>query len=146
MALVGTSLTVKPYSALYTSQVLDADIVVSSTTRQGRTETVLDFYGGDGVYSRDFETAFSWPISQGTILYVWQPTIIDKPEDTYNRATDWIECGGATGFVQGVLVEADSFNVKKQFQLFAREALPANASVQTKGICREGGVSGKAFA
>ncbi len=141
MALVGTSLQVKPYSALYTSLVIDANIAVSSSTREGRTETVLDFNGGDGVYSRDFETAFSWPISEGTVLYVWQPTIIAKPENTYDRATDWIECGGATGFVQGVLIEADSFNVKKQFQLQDSDTL----AFHPLNECPIGGGGGIAF-
>src|ERR1700734_2644056 len=117
MALVGTSLQVKCYTALYTSQVADADTTVSSSTLQGRTESVLDFNQGDGIYSRDLGTSFSWPISAGTILYTWQPTIIPKPENTYNRATDWIECGGGTGFVQGIIIEADTFNATKVFQL-----------------------------
>lgn len=119
MSTVGTSLTVNCYTALYTSQVNNADIVVSSTTLQGRTETVLDFNGGDGVYARDFEAVFSWPISQGTILYTFQPSIIGKPENTYDRATDWMPLapGGGAGFCQGILVEADTFNVPKVFQL-----------------------------
>lgn len=117
MALVGSSLQVKPYTALYTSQVSDANIVVSSSNLQGRVESVLDFYQGVGIESRDLETAFSWTISTGTILYTWQPSFIENPENTNNRATDWIECGGATGFVQGIVIEADSSNVTKVFQL-----------------------------
>lgn len=119
MALIGTSLSAEVYTALYTSQVSDGVISVSSSNLQGRTETVLDFNAGEGVNSRDFETAFSWPISKGTILYVWQPTIIPFPENTYNRATDWMPCaaGGGAGFVQGILIEADTFNVPKVFQL-----------------------------
>lgn len=119
MAIVGASLEVAPFIALYTSQVVDADISVSSSTLQGRTETVLDFKHGDGINARDFETAFSWPISAGTILYVWQPSVIQFPENTYNRATDWMECGpgGAAAFVQGILIEADTFNAAKVFQL-----------------------------
>lgn len=118
MALIGAGLQARVYTALYTSQVSDANIVVSSSILQGRTETVLDFYGGDGVYSRDLETAFSWNIAAGTILYTWQPSIIPKPETTYNRATDWLD-GGSPGakLWQGFVIEADSFNVKKQFQL-----------------------------
>jgi hypothetical protein len=77
--IVGSSLSVKPYVALYTSQVIDANITASSSTAQGRTETVLDFNSGDGVYARDLATAFSWPISAGTILYTWQPTLVELP-------------------------------------------------------------------
>lgn len=117
MALIGTSLTVKPYTALYTSQVSDAVISVSSSTAQGRTETVLDFNAGEGVNTRDFEAVFSWPISQGTVLYVWQPSIVPFPENTYNRASDWMPMGGGAAFCQGVIIEADTFNVPKVFQL-----------------------------
>lgn len=119
MAIVGASLSVIPYTALYTSVVPDDVISVSSSTLQGRTETVIDMNSGDGVNSRDFETAFSWPISAGTILYVWQPTVIPFPENTFNRATDWMPLApqGGAGFCQGILVEADTFNVPKVFQL-----------------------------
>jgi len=119
MAIVGTSLTVKPYTALYTSQVPDAQITVSSSTSQGRTETVLDFTPSPtdvGINTRDFETLFSWPISQGTILFVWQPSIVPFPENIYDRASDWIDLGAAK-FVQGYSIMADSFNVPKTFQL-----------------------------
>jgi hypothetical protein len=125
--IVGASLSVKPYTALYTSQVLDANIVVSSTNIEGRTESVLDFNSVDGIFSRDFATAFSWPISAGTILYTWQPTLIELPENTYNRSTDWIECGGGTGFVQGILIEADTFNATKVFQLQDSDTLAFHA-------------------
>jgi len=130
MALVGSSLQVNPYTALYTSLVPDTEITVSSSTAQGRTETVLDFQtstSGDGINTRDFETLFSWPISQGTVLFTWQPTVVPRPEDSFNRATDWIECGGANGFVQGVIIEADSSNVKKQFQLQDSDTLGIHA-------------------
>lgn len=111
------SLTITPYTALYTNQVSDANIQTGVSTRQGRKEIVLDFNGGDGLFYRDFETAFSWPLSSETILYTWQPSLLELPEDTYNRVTDWIEIGGANGLVQGILVEADTFNVPKVFQL-----------------------------
>ena len=90
MALIGTSLQAKVYTALYTNLIADANISVSSSTLQGRTESVLDFNSGDGINARDLETAFSWPISQGTILYVWQPSWINFPENSYDRNSDWI--------------------------------------------------------
>lgn len=118
MALVGVSLQAAVYTALYTNQVSDAVIVVSNSNLQGRTESVLDFNQGQGVNARDLSTAFSWPISQGTILYVWQPSWIDFPENSYNRNSDWMPvAGGGAGFVQGILIEADTFNVPKVFQL-----------------------------
>ena len=134
MALVGVSLQVKPYSALYTKVVPDADIVVSSTNLQGRTETILDLYAGDGLYSRDISTAFSWPISQGTILYVWQPSLIGKPENIYDRASDWTDAGTPQAkFIQGYTIEADSFNVPKTFQLQSGDDQSIHSLVEIPG-------------
>ena len=117
MALIGNSLQANVYTALFTNQISDGLISVSSSNLQGRTETVLDFNSGYGINSRDIETAFSWPISAGTVLYTWQPSVEAYPENTYDRATPWIECGGGTGFVQGIIIEADTFGVTKVFQL-----------------------------
>jgi hypothetical protein len=139
MALVGTSLNVEVYTALYTSQVSDSVISVSSSTAQGRTESVLDFNQGEGVNSRDLESAFSWPISQGTILYVWQPSWINFPENSYDRNSDWMPvAGGAAGFVQGIIIEADTFNVPKIFQLQDSDTLSFHT-------LNEVGISGIAF-
>jgi hypothetical protein len=118
VALIGTSLQAKVYSALYTNQISDSVISVNSSTTQGRVETVLDFNAGEGINSRDLSTAFSWPISQRTILYTWQPSWINFPENSYDRNSDWITvAGGAAGFCQGILVEADTFGATKVFQL-----------------------------
>ncbi len=118
MAVVGVGLQIKPYTALYTNLIVDANISVASSTAQGRTETVLDFFQGEGVNARDFECAFSWNISQGTILYVFQPSVVQFPENTFDRASDWIPvAGGSAGFCQGILVEADTFGATKVFQL-----------------------------
>jgi hypothetical protein len=118
MAVIGTGLSAKVYSALYTSQVSDASIVVSNSTTQGRTESVLDFNAGDGVESRDFETAFSWTISAGTILYTWQPTVIENPENTYNRATDWDNAGiPGNKLIRGFVLEMNTLGNAKAIQV-----------------------------
>jgi hypothetical protein len=125
------SLTIKPYVALYSTLIADANITVGQSTREGRTEIVLDFNSGDGLYYRDFETSFSWPLSSDTILFTWQPTLISLPENTYNRATDWLDAG-STGakWVQGILIEADSFNVAKVFQLQDSDTLAFHPLVE----------------
>ena len=120
------SLTITPYTALYTSVVPDAAINVGTSTLQGRVAVVLDFNAGDGLYSADLEIAFSWPLSAGTELYTWQPTLIEQPENTYNRPTDWIDCGG-TGFIQGIVVEANTANLTKVFQLQDSDTLGFHA-------------------
>jgi len=129
VALIGTSLSAKVYTALYTSQLSDADISVSSSNLQGRTDSVLDFNSGRGINARDIETAFSWPISQGTVLYTWQPTFELYPENTYDRATPWVDFGSAK-YIQGYTIMADSFNVPKFFQLESGDDLSVHSFVE----------------
>jgi hypothetical protein len=118
------ALTITPYTALYTSPVLDANIVASENTVEGRNAVVLDFNAGDGLYSRDIGCAFSWPIPSSNVLYEWQPSLIPMPEGVYNRPGDWDD-GGTPGakFIQGVIVDADSFNVAKTFALQSSDDL-----------------------
>lgn len=129
MALIGTSLQAAVYTALYGTQVSDGVISVSSSTLQGRTETVLDFNSGRGVNSRDLETAFSWPISQGTVLYTWQPSVELYPENTYDRASPWVDFVSAK-FVQGYSLMADTFDVPKFFQLESGDDLSVHPLVE----------------
>jgi len=121
MALIGTSLTVKPYVALYTSQVPDGEITVSSSTSQGRTETILDFApaaADSGINTRDFECSFSWPISQGTILYTWQPSIQPYPESTFDRATRFDDAGNpGNKLIRGFILELNTFGNPKAIQV-----------------------------
>ena len=121
------TITISPYTALYTALVSEANMTAGVSTLEGRTENVIDFNLGEGLYARDFETAYSWPIAPGIVLYSWQPTLIEQPENTYNRATDWIECGGGTGFVQGIIIEADTFGATKVFQLQDSDTLQFHA-------------------
>ena len=110
------SLTITPSTALYTAPVNDAIINAYESVQEGRHAIVLDFNQGGGLYARDLGTIFQWPTQSGTILYVWQPSIIAMPEGIYGRATDWLDSGGAK-FIQGVIIEADSFNTPKTFFL-----------------------------
>lgn len=112
------SLTITPATALYTAPVNDAQINAYESVQEGRHAIVLDFNSGGGLYARDLGTIFQWPTNIGTVLDVWQPSIIPMPEGVYGRATDWID-GGTPGakFIQGIIVEADSFNTPKTFFL-----------------------------
>ncbi len=112
------SLTITPATALYTAPVNDGIINAYETVNEGRHAIVLDFNAGAGIYARDLGTIFQWPTTVGTILYVWQPSIIPQPESIYGRATDWNEGGGSGAkFVQGVMVTANSFGNPKTFFL-----------------------------
>jgi hypothetical protein len=112
------TLNVAPATALYTDIIPNTQINSYETTNEGRQAIVLDFNSGDGLYSRDLGTIFSWNLSSRTVLWVWQPSIIPMPEGVYGRATDWDD-GGSPGnkFIQGVMVAADSFGNPKTFFL-----------------------------
>lgn len=116
------SLTITPSIGLYTSPVSDGVIVASEKTDQGRNQIVLDFNGGDGLYSRDLGTIFQWPTLVGTVLRRWQPTLLPQPETIFSRATPWDD-GGIPGakFIQGYMVSADSYNVAKTFQIESQD-------------------------
>jgi len=122
------SLTLTPATALYTAPVPDVNITASETTSEGRNAVVLDFFNGDGLYSRDLGTIFSWPMSARTVLYVWQPSIIPMPEGIYDRAEDW-DFGGTMGdkFIQGLQIEADTSGVAKTFFLQDSDTLAMHA-------------------
>lgn len=51
----------------------------------------------------------------GPKLYYWEPSYLERPEDTILRATDW-ENGGHQGlkFVQGLIIEADTEGQNRQ--------------------------------
>lgn len=119
-----TTLNISPATDLYTSFVPAAAMTASGYNTEGRKAVVIDFNSGDGIYSRDIETLFSWGISSHYVLRVWQPSLIPMPENQFNRPTDW-EDGGHAGnkFIQGVIIEADSFAVAKNFQLQSSDDL-----------------------
>jgi len=128
-------LTITPATALYTNPVPDGDINAYETTTEGRHAVVLDFNGGEGLYARDLGTIFQWPTTARTVLYVWQPSVIPQPETIYGRATDWNDCGTiADKFFQGVRLEANSFNVVKNFQLQSSDDLSLHALLEAPAV------------
>lgn len=124
-------ITIIPYTALYANPAPDANIVASLATIEGRPQIVLDFNQGDGLYSRDIGTEFSWQLPSPIVLDTWQPSIIPQPENEYNRPGDWLD-GGAGGakFIQGIIIDADSFNVPKTIQLQSSDDLSLNTLLE----------------
>lgn len=54
----------------------------------------------------------------GPKIYYWEPSFLDRPEDTFLRATDWDNCGyEGMKFIQGVIVEADTGGVTRQIKI-----------------------------
>jgi hypothetical protein len=78
-------LTITPSAALYTQPVADGVISVNESSAQGRKAIVLDFNNSEGLYVRDLGTILQWPTSLGTVLDIWQPSIIPLDDDVYDR-------------------------------------------------------------
>ena len=117
-------LYIGPATALYTNPILAGRIAASETTLEGRKSIVIDFDSGAGLYARDFETVFTWPIGMGTVLDVWQPSLLEQPESVFGRAGDWDNAGNpGAKYIQGIVVEANSFNIPKTFQLQSADDL-----------------------
>jgi hypothetical protein len=85
MFISDLDLTITPTYALYSQTVPDTELTVNEATAQGRYQIVLDFNDSEGLYVRDLGTIFSWPTTAGTILDVWQPSIIPLQDDVYDR-------------------------------------------------------------
>lgn len=118
------SLYIGPATALFTNPIATSRLSSFSSLAEGRTSIVIDFDSGAGLYSRDFETTFTWPLGLHLNLDVWQPNLIPQPEGIFGRVGDWDD-GGSSGakFIQGIIVEANSFNVAKTFQLQSADDL-----------------------
>ena len=123
-----SSIAIAPATELYSNYISAGNIVLTQYLTEGRVAAVLDFNGGDGLYSRDFETEFHWGIGSKAVLRVWQPSLIPMPEQQYNRPTDWDD-GGTPGakYIQGIQVEADSFGLQKTFSLQSSDDLSLHA-------------------
>jgi hypothetical protein len=85
MVIDDLQLTITPSVALYTQNIPDSALTVNESVSEGRHAIILDFNNSDGWYSRDMGTIFQWPTAAGTVLDVWQPSIIPLREDIYYR-------------------------------------------------------------
>jgi hypothetical protein len=104
--------------ALYANQFAQALSGFSPTSLTGTGALlpyIVDFTAGHGDDLIDLGLALSWPTGGGNVLDLWQPDFISLPESTQDRVTDWDDGGyGGMKFVQGMILEADSFNAAKQ--------------------------------
>ncbi len=79
----------------------------------------LDLSSGAGSFARNLGVKLTWTTGSATPkLYFWEPSYLERPEDTFLRADDWTN-GGYRGskLVRGFLVEADTEDVLKEFKL-----------------------------
>lgn len=82
------------------------------------TYYTVDFTAGFGEDVDDIGAVLSWPLASSNIFDLWQPGWIPLPEVVQDRPSDWDD-GGSTQnkFVQGLLLECNTFGVAKNFQV-----------------------------
>jgi hypothetical protein len=118
------TLLVTFFTNLYQNPVTGT--IPSSLASVGATRApyILDFAQGEGLYARDLDTVLQWALNSSTAIYVWSPSWVPQPEGTQNRPTDWDDGGyPGTKFVQGLILEADTFGNAKQFSAQASDDL-----------------------
>lgn len=70
----------------------------------------IDLGAGLGIFGRNLGVKFTWSSSiDAPALYMWEPSFLERPENTFLRATDWGD-GGYPGakLIRGFLIEADA--------------------------------------
>lgn len=79
---------------------------------------IIDFTDGFGQQIDDIGMDISWVTGTADYIDLWQPDWVSQPESTEDRPTDWDDLGSpGTKFVQGCLLEADTFNLPKAIQV-----------------------------
>lgn len=101
---------------------------------------IIDFTNGLAFDLVDVALTLRWNTNSNTYADLWQPDFIPLPEGTQDRPTDWDDAGlPGNKFVQGLLLEADSFNIPKTFSvqrsddlaLFVPNEVPATFNRQS---------------
>lgn len=112
----GHSISVEAFQNLYQTPVATSPSLLTGSPAGTQLPFIVDFSSNNGLYARDVEMIFSWTLDEVTAVFFWQPSIIEVPDTVANRPSDW-DNGGTEGakWIQGALIEADSFNVAKDF-------------------------------
>ena len=113
-SVVGANpITVALYANRYT-QALVGFSPTTLTTSSGVAPYIIDFTAGFGSDLIDVGLALNWATNSSNVLDLWQPDFIFLPESTQDQPTDWDDGGyGGNKFVQGLMLEADTFNAAK---------------------------------
>lgn len=87
-----------------------------------RTTALIEVFGGDGILSRNLglliQGATNLCDGNRPLLYLWEPSFLNKQVRVARRATDWEDLGykGAK-FIQGIVLRANTYNVAKQLEV-----------------------------
>ena len=95
------------------------EIIASEViTLDGRDGEVVDINDGKGELGRDLSVDFAWSSQNTPKLYLWERSLLVRPEDVNLRGGDYEDAGHpGTKFVQGVLIEADTKGVDRVIQI-----------------------------
>lgn len=101
---------------------LTTDITPQGSWSGGRQITdPIDLGQGVGVFARNVGMKFSWSSSGSRpAIYYWEPSYLERPENTFLRGTDWGD-GGYAGakLVRGFILEADASDTVGNTRSFA---------------------------
>jgi hypothetical protein len=111
----GATVTVTPM--FDNGAVIGTPSVFSGT---GRVAHTVDLVAGNGQFAKNMGLQLTWTgaATQRPKLYLWQPSFIRYPEDTFRRATDW-DFVGVYGmkYFQGIRVEVDTGGATRTIQV-----------------------------
>lgn len=127
----GSIITATPWVNYYT-QALTAG-TYTGTARE--ITPPLDLNTGSGVFAQNLGISFTGTVvNVGPMLYYWEPSYLDRPEDTVLRATDWTYDGhpGAK-FLQGFRLTADTEGQTRSIMIQGDQA-----NIQTFSVTHNG--------
>jgi hypothetical protein len=90
-------------------KTFDADI---------RDDAIVDINEGKGELGRNLSIDISWASMKLIQLFLWERSLVPRPEDVALRGGDYQDAGAAGDkFFQGILIEADTKGVDRQMRV-----------------------------
>jgi hypothetical protein len=107
-------LPITPVTA--TPMSLSAAVGAATVVAAAATRTFSPISAAGGVLKKFLGLQLAWTDdfttqSAPTALYLWQPSLVPKPETTKDRFGDWEQSGAA--YYRGFVLSADTFNLVK---------------------------------
>jgi hypothetical protein len=90
---------------------------------------------GIGYFARNLRLTITWSSNSATPkMYYWEPTYLERPDDTFRRADDWENVGfeGAK-YIRGFLWQGDTFGVSRTFNLEGDQGVLQSFTVNANG-------------
>lgn len=96
-----------------------------------RAQNSYDLLAGLGQLAMDIALDFAWTSSGATpLLYLWACTLVNKPELSLKRATDWDDAGAPNQkYVRAILIEADTLGTDRTVTILKDGGVDSNNSL-----------------